>query len=442
MNYDEYVKLSQADYSERVQWFKDARFGLFIHYGLFAGYGMGEWAQFQENYTIKEWEARAKDFAPKPGCCDEWCELAVKAGAKYAVLTTRHHEGFSLWDSKVNPFNSMNYCGRDLVREFTDACRRHGLKIGLYSSLMDWRHPDGWKCMHDPDARKRFLEYLEALNVELLTNYGRIDILWYDMPWPQMSAGEWDSVGRNYRLRQLQPHILINNRSRMPEDFFTPEETLNISTGDMNRVRQDGAAWEACLTFNGFSWGYVNAEQAKAYSFTAQRIAKTLAKCTNDGGNLLLNIGPSGDGSVPGEAVEPLGKLGLWLKANAEAFYGQKARSLENNVHLNQVTQAILSPDEKTVYAVNYIWPRNGEMCFGGIKSEVKRVSFLATGEEIEFEIRDYRLILKNLPDKCPDEILGIPVIKLEFDEKVKSSFGCYYPQMTNGVDYSDGKGN
>lgn len=437
-----YEKRCAETRERRAAWFRDARFGLFIHYGLFAGEGMGEWAQLAQNIKISEYEAFAQAFKPKEGCCEEWCRLAVRAGAKYAVLTTRHHEGFSLWDSKVNPFNSVNACGRDLVREFTDACRKYGLRIGLYSSLMDWRHPDGWRCMNDLEARKRFLDYLEALNIELLSNYGKIDILWYDMPWPQMSAREWDSVGRNSRLRALQPDILINNRSRMPEDFYTPEETLNLPPADAARVKDEGADWEACMTFNGFSWGYVDAEQAAPYAFSAQRIARLMQKCAEGGGNLLLNIGPSADGSVPKDAIEPLSRFGDWLRANGEAVYGRKLRYFEGQARANQVSGCTCSLDRKTVYVWNYIWPKNGEMMLGGYKNAPKRITVLATGEEIRFRHDGHRLILTGLPERSPDAILGIAVLKMEFDEPFCCCYGSYYPQMTNGKDFSDGLGN
>ena len=127
-----YEKAVHDTHNTRAAWFRDARFGLFIHYGLFASYGMGEWAQFSECYRNSEWEKQTENFKPKPGCTDEWCRLAKDAGARYAVMTTRHHEGFSLWDSKTNPYNSMNACGRDLVREFCESCRKYGLRIGLY----------------------------------------------------------------------------------------------------------------------------------------------------------------------------------------------------------------------------------------------------------------------------------------------------------------------
>ena len=213
MNYiskKDYEIETAATRDRRMAWFREARFGLFIHYGLYSGLGTGEWSQANENYTVAEYEKFAKDFAPKKDCAREWCEMAKSMGAKYIVLTTRHHEGFSLWDSKVNPYNSYNYCGRDIVREFVDACRENDLKIGFYSSLMDWHHPDSWRCKNDPEARVRFLQYIEDLNTELLTNYGKIDILWYDVSCPFESWEGWDSVNRNRRLRRSCPRACRN----------------------------------------------------------------------------------------------------------------------------------------------------------------------------------------------------------------------------------------
>jgi alpha-L-fucosidase len=431
---EEYLAFTKASKDRRMEWFRNARFGMFIHYGLFSSYGMGEWAQVWEDIKISDYEKLASAFCPSEGCADEWCRLAKEAGCKYAVLTTRHHEGFSLWDSKVNPFNSVNYGPhRDIVREFVDACRKYDLKIGLYSSLMDWRHPDAWKCMKDEEARARFTKYIEDLNVELLTNYGKIDILWYDMPWPRMSARNWDSVNRNYKLRQLQPDLIINNRSRMPEDFFTPEDAINA---------EEDADWEACMTFNGISWGFVDEEQIKPYSYTANQIVRMIRKCAGAGGNLLLNIGPKADGSVPAEAVEPLKRVGAWLSENGEAVYGLKKKFDGSMLGANNVTQCTLSPDGKTAYAWNYIWPSTGEMVFGGYRSTPKKITLLSTGEEIAFEKDGHRLIMKGLPKTSPDKNMGIAVLKMEFDEPIEYFYGSYYPQVSEGEDFSEGLGN
>lgn len=420
----EYDEMTNATREERLAWFKEARLGMFIHYGLFSVLGHGEWAQVQENFRPEEYAELAKSFMPKEGCCDEWCAQAKRMGAKYAVFTTRHHEGFSLWDSKVNPFNSMNACGRDLVREFTDACRKYDLKIGLYSSVMDWHHPDGGTCAYDPEARKRFTDYIEELNVELLSNYGKIDILWYDMPWPMQSSEAWNSANRNAHLRELQPHILINNRSRMAEDFQTPEESLGSNSEYY---------WEACMTFNGISWGYIDSDQARQYSYSSGQILKMLRRCSAEGGNLLINIGPTADGSVPSEAKEPLDNLGKWLSENGEATFGKRAKLSGHEFFLNNISQPTASDDKKTVYAWIYSYPSDGKMTFGGFKTAPRRITVLSTGEEVDFELDGERIKLKNLPATCPDKHAGVCVLKLEFDEVPRNTYGSYYPQLHYG---------
>jgi len=337
-------------------------------------------------------------------------------------MTTRHHEGFSLWDSKVNPYNSVNYGPhRDIVREFVDACREYGLGIGFYSSCMDWHHPDGWKCAFDPEANKRFTDYIYELNRELLTNYGKIDILWYDVSLPMTSCEGWNSVEINQRLRELQPDIIINNRFKLDEDFGTPEEHITADNRD----------WEACMTFNGMSWGYVDSEQIAPYNYTAQEIIQMLYKTVSGGGNLLLNIGPTPDGSVPPEAVAPLTTVGEWIEANAEAIYGQGRGQLR----LNGIARG--SRKGNTVYAWNFIWPRTGEMAYGGFVPKCRRITYLKTGEEIPFEQTTGRILFKDLPTEVPDKIAGITLLKLEFDEYPEHHRASYYPQLYGGKEWT-----
>lgn len=425
----EYNEITEATRESRLEWFKNARLGMFIHYGLFSQLASGEWAQAQENFTPDEYEKLAETFAPKEGCADEWCAQAKRMGAKYAVLTTRHHEGFSLWDSKVNSFNSMRYCGRDIVREFADACRKYDLRVGLYSSLMDWHHPDGGKCAYDFEARKRFTDYIQALNVELLSNYGKIDILWYDMPWPMESSESWDSANRNNALRKLQPGLLINNRSKMPEDFGTPEGAIKAD---------DKYYWEACMTFNGISWGYIDSEQAKQYSHSAGQIARMLRSCASGGGNLLLNIGPAPDGSVPEEAKGPLDSFGRWAALNGEAFYGEKAKISGWEYGGNGVSEVTLSTDRKTVYLWDYSWSKSGRITLGGYKSAPEKITFLQDGKNVSFRRDGDRLYLYDLPTEVPDREIGLTVLKMEFAEPVKYCFASYYPQLHYGRDMSE----
>ena len=410
ISYDAYQRQIASNRFERMNWFRAARYGLFIHYGLYSQLGRGEWVQVEEDIDPDTYAKLADTFAPKEGCCREWAKLAKEAGMKYMVLTTRHHEGFSLWDSKVNPFNSVNYGPkRDIVREFVDACREYGLRIGLYSSLTDWHHPDCYRSAYDEDARKRFTQYLYDLNEELLTNYGKIDLLWYDGPWPMVGYEAWDSVRRNAHLRSLQPDLLINGRCAMTEDYITPE----------GAIQADKNAWEACMTFNGFSWGYVDENQAMAHAHKPLQIIKMLQQCASSGGNLLLNIGPTADGSVPKDAIEPLLSVGKWLEQNAAAVYGG-----------NQVSKA--TADEKHVYIWNFIWPDNGKIVLAGYLDAPKEIRLLATGEKLDFEWERGRIIIRNLPKEIPDPFLGVTVIDMEFEQTPRylptgSYYGLFY---------------
>ncbi len=421
-----YEEQTAGSRDERMAWWREARFGMFVHYGLYSVLGRHEWAMAVENWPISEYEKLAEKFNPKPGAPREWAKLAKEAGMKYMVMTTRHHEGFSLWDSKANPYNSVNYGPkRDIVKEFVEACREYDLGIGFYTSLMDWHHPDGWRCAFDTEARARFNAYIRDLNYELLTQYGKIDILWYDVPRPMESWEGWDSLQRNQEMRALQPHILINNRSRLDEDFGTPEEHIHALDRD----------WEACMTFNGLSWGYVDSSQVGPYSYNAQQIIKMLHTCTAGGGNLLLNIGPTPDGSVPEEAFAPLRTVGRWLTENGEAVYGRQEK-------LNRMTPGRLAGTSvagRCAYLWNWIWPEHGVMHLGGFASELESVSVLGDKTPVEFEQNGHRITLKNLPNQCPDSHAGIGVLRLRFKEEPQHFFASYYPQLSGGRDFAAG---
>ena len=422
MKKKEYEKQIADSRDERMKWWREARFGMFVHFGLYSLLGRHEWVMSMEGIDKEEYEKLADSFFPEDGCCEKWAKLARKAGMKYMVLTTRHHEGFSLWDSKVNPYNSMNYgCHRDIVREFVDACRKEGLKIGFYSSIMDWHHPDGEKCENDPEARKRFLDYIEALNTELLTNYGKIDILWYDVAQPMESWEAWDSLARNQRLRKLQPDILINDRSRLSEDFGTPEGKIRVMDRD----------WEACMTFNDISWGYLDEEQVLPYVYTAERILRMLNTCACNGGNLLLNVGPRPDGKIPEDVIGPLEKVGEWLERNGEAFYGELHPNLLSGSWFrggNGISGITYGKDLKCVYLWNWITPKDGKMYFSGVFTRPVSVKKLSDGRDVEFEyLDDHRILLSGL-EKDREEM--VPVYKIEFEDALDYRPFHKYPQI------------
>ncbi|NLG24862.1 MAG: alpha-L-fucosidase [Clostridiales bacterium] len=425
MTKPEYEAATAATRDARMQWWRDARYGMFIHYGLYSVLKRHEWAMALEGWPVEEYEKLAEGFQPAPGAPREWARIAHAAGMKYMVLTTRHHEGFSLWDSKANPYNSVHYGPkRDIVHEFADACREYGLRIGLYSSLMDWHHPDGGRAAYDTAARRRFLDYIEALNTELLTNYGKIDILWYDVPAPMQSWEGWDSLERNQRLRALQPDILINNRSMLDEDFGTPEGSINPEANH---------DWEACMTFNGFSWGYVDGEQEKNYGYNAHRILKMLCECTAGCGNLLLNVGPRADGSLSEASVQPLLQVGEWLRTYGECFYGRPTHSVGFGIGSGV---GPLTQKGNTLYYWNWIWPDGGELRLGGILSPLRLATVLATGQELAFTQEGGSIRLTGLAPTPPDGILGVSVIRLDFDEPLRTHRFYSAPALNAGCAY------
>ena len=282
-----------------------------------------------------------------------WARLAKEAGMKYMVMTTKHHEGFCLWDTAQTEYNAARRGpGRDLVREYVEACREFGLKIGFYYSLMDWHHPDGARCAKDEAARRRFLDFTQGCVRELCTNYGKIDILWYDVSWPLSSPALWESAAMSQMARQLQPHLIINNRAQLDEDFGTPEEHVT--------AEKEGRAWEACMTFNG-SWGYM---PISPDGRPVREVVGLLNAATAGGGNLLLNIGPAPDGSAPPEAVERLSALGKWIVPNQEAIYGQVDRT---QGRMEWLPTGSWSLKGNTAYFWCTRWPGK-ELVIGGLR--------------------------------------------------------------------------
>jgi alpha-L-fucosidase len=405
-----------------MAWWRDARYGMFIHYGAHTLLGRNEWAMALENWDIKDYEEVARGFKPKPGCTREWAKLAAEAGMKYMVLTTRHHEGFSLWDSKVNPYNVVSHSGGfDVVKEFVESCREFGLRTGFYFSLMDWHHPDGWRAAFDLDARARFNAYLWGMVQELIGgDYGKIDVLWYDVSRPMESHEGWNSLQMNQRVRALQPDIILNNRSKLAEDFSTPEEHLTATQGH---------DWEACMTFNRISWGYLDSAQALPYSYNAHGILRMLQTVCASGGNLLLNIGPKPDGGVPAEAIEPLQTVGRWLKAHGDAVYGPltpcEVRAASGTGRFTQ--------KGNTLYFWQYI--RSPQLIFGGFETKLKSMRLVPSGTPVEFEQTQRQIVVKVPPQAQYDPIANITVFEMEFEAPPVHKRCSAYPQLHVGED-------
>ena len=413
MDKETYLNATAATRPERIHWWQEARFGMFVHWGLYAQLGRHEWVMNRERIPMAEYEKLADTWKPKDRPAREWAAMAKQAGMKYMVMTTKHHEGFCLWNTQQTDYNAVKRGpGRDLVREYVEACREFDLKVGFYYSLMDWHHPDGALCAADEAARRRFLDFTQGCVRELMSNYGKIDILWYDVSWPLATPELWESVEMSTMARALQPHILINNRAKLDEDFGTPEEHVTAA--------ESGRAWEACMTFNG-SWGYMPISPDWR---STREVLAMLRTAAAGQGNLLLNIGPAPDGSVPPEATERLTAVGAWVAQNGEALYGQVDRADRDRVDWMPTGAWTLKGN--TAYFWCTRWPGR-ELVIGGLQTKVNEASFLASGQPITFEQCENRLVLKNLPYHDPDPIAGVTIIKLECDAPPVQKLGAGY---------------
>jgi alpha-L-fucosidase len=394
---------------------------MFIHWGLYSLIGQHEWSKEQEGIPIPQYELLARHFNPKPNAAREWARLAKRAGQKYMVMTTKHHEGFCHWDSKLTDYNAVKQGPkRDLVREYVDAARAEGLRVGFYYSLMDWHHPDGAKCKTDEAARKRFVEYTHGLIRELLTNYGKIDVLWYDVSWPLTAEG-WESERMNEMIFALQPEIIVNNRNGLDGDFATPEQRIQAS--------EAGRAWESCMTLND-SWGFNRGDDAWK---TPKTIVDNLATCARGGGNYLLNIGPEPDGSVPSETVAVLETVGRWLDTNGESIYGTERGQLGGNTNANYTRRG------NTLYIHQHYWPGHTPaaewlsfyrpevvVAIGGLKAKAKSARLLKTGQKVDFTQDDFTLRLTGLPLQAPDQ--PATVIEVECETEPVIDHGAMRP--------------
>ena len=400
-----------ASREQRMRWWHEAKFGMFIHWGLYSVIGQHEWALEVEGVPIPQYEILAKHFTPKPDAARDWARLAKRAGQKYMVMTTKHHEGFCMFETKLTDYCAPKQAaGRDLVREFVEAARAEGLRVGFYYSLMDWHHPDGARCANDEAARKRFVTYTHGLIRELMTNYGKIDILWYDVHWP-LTPEQWESEAMNKMVFELQPEIIVNNRNGLPGDFSTPEQHIQAA--------DPGRAWETCMTLND-SWGYQRSDDSWK---TPKTIVRNLATCAEGGGNYLLNIGPKPDGSVPEESVRVLETVGEWLDRNGRSIYGSERGNLRGGT-FSQYTKR-----GNTLYVHVYYWPGHTPaaewlsffrpatvVAIGALQAKVKSARLLKTGAAVTFEQSATSLRLTGLPADPPDG--PITVIEVECDSE------------------------
>lgn len=324
-----------------IQEFQKDRFGLFIHWGIYSIPARGEWVRSNEQMKEEDYIPYAKEFNPDQFDPKQWAKLAKEAGMKYAVMTAKHHDGYCMFDTKTTSLKADT----DYVKAFLEAFREEGLKVGLYYSLLDWHHPDypHYKDRHHPmrnhkeyDKPRNFDNYLQYMHTqikELLTNYGKLDIMWFDFSYDSMTKDVWDAQKIVSMARTYQPDMIIDNR--LEGDGVHPgtimDEHPSFTAGDFTSPEQMippyglPVPWEACMTMNEH-WGYC----AKDTNYKSSKlIIRTLVECVSKGGNMILNVGPNARGAFPKEAINILKELKEWMYLNSESIYGCTACELE-----------------------------------------------------------------------------------------------------------------
>ncbi len=411
--------------AKRMQWWTDARFGVFIHWGLYALPARHEWVKNHERITNEQYQKYFDEFNPDHFDPKKWAKEAKAAGMRYAVLTTKHHEGFCLFDSKFTGYKAPNTgAKRDLVKEYADAFRAEGIKIGFYYSLIDWHHPDftidryhPQRPLEDSNAAAyiplnkgkdmaKYRKYLYNQVTELLSNYGKIDILWLDFSYPgKYGKGkeDWASVDLLKQIKKLQPGIIVDNRLDLNdyddgEDFVTPEQ---VSTKELEKYK--GKTWETCQTFSG-SWGYYRDENTWK---THRQLLDLLITSTSNGGNLILNVGPTARGEFYYRAENALDSLAQWMHANSKSIYNCTFAPETFQVPSND--KLTYNAAAKHLYVHLYDYP-SGTLTLSGYKGKVKYAQFLHDNSELQYKEQGNDIVL-TLPEKKPG--YEIPVVEL-----------------------------
>jgi alpha-L-fucosidase len=429
---------TQAENDARMSWFREARFGMFIHWGLYAvpagewngkKYGGGvEWIQDYAKIPVAEYTPLLQKFNPVKYNAETWVKLAKDAGMKYIVITSKHHDGFCLWDSAQTDWDvaSTPY-KNDLLKPLAEACTKYGVRLCFYHSIMDWHHPDwgtkapwrGNAATAKPDMDK-FTAYLKAQLDEILAYHP--GILWFD--------GEWEAAWNHERgvdlynyLRQKDPKLIINNRvdkgrkgmagfnsgSEFKGDYCTPEQEIPASG-------LPGVDWESCMTMNN-TWGYSAHDQNWK---SAETLIRNLIDIASKGGNYLLNVGPTGEGLIPDASVERLQAIGTWMKVNGDAIHGTTASPFPKAPDWGRCTSRSLPDGNTRLYLHVFKWPANGALVVGGLTNEPLKAELLAKpGEPLKATAAAGQLTL-TVPTQAPDPVATVIVLDVKGAAKAK----------------------
>ncbi len=423
---------TQEQIDDRMAWWDEAKFGMFIHWGLYAVpageykdqriSGIGEWIMNSLNIPIAEYEQFASQFNPVHYNADEWVALAKQAGMEYIIITSKHHDGFCLWDSDMTDWDviAATPYDRDLLKELADACERHGVRLGFYYSIMDWHHPDAqamWEPNYNqgrnseninPNFQRYLDDYMKPQLEELLTGYGDIGVLWFDGEWIPDYTTEMGKDVYNF-ARNIKPDLIINNRvdkgrqgmagmdaeGDFAGDFGTPEKEIP-ATG------MPGLRWETCMTMND-TWGFKHFDHNWK---SADSLIYQLIDVTSKGGNFLLNVGPTAEGLIPAPSVERLQAMGRWMDINSESIYGTTASPFE------RPEWGRFTRKDDIIYAHVFNWPADGQLNIPEIQSASRAWLLADPSAQVEIN-RPGSGITLQLPETAPDQVASVVAIEL-----------------------------
>jgi len=412
------------DTEKKMKWWRDAKFGMFIHWGCYSVLGRGEQIMARDWMPFDEYREVALRFDPAPDWADKVADQAVRAGARYVVLTAMHHDGYCLFKTKTDTFNAVETGpGRDLIAEYVKALRKRNLRVGIYYSVLNWRWKAFWAPERHPEDLKKMVEQIHTQVRELMTNYGKIDILWYDAPRvpgsstpgsigyqvrsnDQSKAVEFfRTLELNAMARELQPEIIINNRGGGDiGDFGTPEQHIKI---DSTRP------WEACMTLNNSpGWGNIRHSIADK---TPGEVLYNFMEAVRLGGNFLFNIAPDEKGNVTPRDRDALDKIGKWLKVHGEAVYGMYPGKLYTGPIQGPCYQyGMFTTKENIAYLTIFYYPGD-YIIISKLGPAIRSAQLLTTGEPLKVEpMKNARWKISGLPSKPPCDLA--PVIKIEFE--------------------------
>lgn len=405
-----YLVETEQDFDERMNWWRDATFGMFIHWGAYAVpagiykgeevKGIGEWIMDRAKIPIEEYEKFVHQFNPVKFDANEWARIAKDAGMKYMVITSKHHDGFCLWDSKISDYDVMDAAPiqRDLLKELAKACKKQGVKLCFYHSIMDWHHPDA----NEEDFAKYREEYLIPQLEELLSgDYGDIGVLWFDGEW----ISEWtEEQGKALyqHLRSIKPDLIINNRVGKGRQGMQGMNKDNTYAGDFGTPEQEilekasALDWESCMTMNN-TWGFKkNDHNWKSSEMLIHNLVDIIAK----GGNYLLNVGPTAEGLIPEASVERLAEMGKWVRVNEEALY--KTQRYEPFKEGEKI-RYIQDKKGKYVYAVAFEWPGKVFNLINVKPLENSKITLLGYKANLEWEYDEELGLMITIPDELQD---------------------------------------